>query len=51
VRAALDLLTPRLRGRRLPYAEYIAAFDRDPSALYPHPIRLVVRGARRLLRR
>jgi len=51
VRGALDALTPRLRGRRVSYAEYLAAFDRDPSALYPHPIRRVVSGARRRLRR
>lgn len=50
VRAALDLLTPRLRGRRVSYAEYLAAFDRDPSALYPRWIKLAGRRARRLLR-
>lgn len=51
VRAALDLLTPRLRGRRVSYADHMAAFDRDPAALYPHRIELVARRARRLLRR
>lgn len=51
VRTALDRLTPRLRGRRLSYAEYLATFDRDPSAFYPPQIRSIVRGARRRLRR
>jgi FkbM family methyltransferase len=51
VRAALDRLTPRLRGRRVSFAEYVAAFDRDPSALYPRWIQLAARRARRLLRR
>jgi hypothetical protein len=50
VRRGLDLLTPRLRGRRVSYAEYIAAFDRTPSALYPHPVSRVYRGVRRRLR-
>jgi hypothetical protein len=48
---ALDLLTPRLRGRRLSYAEYIATFDRDPSAFYPRQIHRLLDGARRRLKR
>jgi len=51
VGAAIDLLTPRLRGRRVSYSEYIAAFDRDHSALYPHWTQLASRRAWRLLRR
>lgn len=31
----LDLLTPRLRGKRLGYAEYVAAFAADPTSFYP----------------
>jgi hypothetical protein len=50
VQRGLDLLTPRLRGRRVPYSEYIAAFDRDPSALYPHLVRRAYRGIRTRLR-
>jgi FkbM family methyltransferase len=50
VRRGLDLLTPRLRGRRVSYSEYIAAFDKEPSALYPHLVRRVYRGIRRRLR-
>ena len=50
VRAALDLLTPRLRGRRVSCMrgrEYMAAFDRDPSASSPHrdPARCAPRSA------
>lgn len=51
VRAALDLLTPPLRGRRVSYAAYIAAFNRDPSALYPHRIQLAARWAKGFIRR
>jgi FkbM family methyltransferase len=50
VRRALDLLTPRLRGRRMSYAEYIAAFDRNPSVFYPNLIRRVARRVRRSFR-
>ena len=33
---SLDLLTPLLDGKQVSYAEYVAAFDRDPYAFYPH---------------
>jgi FkbM family methyltransferase len=31
----LDLLTPALRGRKVTYAEYLAAFEADPTSFYP----------------
>lgn len=31
----LDLLTPRLDGRKVGYAEYVAAFEREPERFYP----------------
>jgi hypothetical protein len=49
---SLDLLTPPLHGERVSYAEYRAAFERDPYEFYP---RRTVPGtsvrASRLLRR
>jgi FkbM family methyltransferase len=31
----LDLLTPPLHGRHVGYAEYVAAFEADPTSFYP----------------
>jgi FkbM family methyltransferase len=31
----LDLLTPPLHGRQVSYAEYVAAFEADPTSFYP----------------
>lgn len=33
----LDLLTPQLNGRKLPYKDYIRLFSEDPEAFYPQP--------------
>jgi hypothetical protein len=34
VNRGLDLLTPRLRGRRVSYRDYVAAFRADPRSFY-----------------
>jgi FkbM family methyltransferase len=36
----LDLLTPPLQGKRVSYREYVAAFEREPTAFYPGEPRL-----------
>lgn len=37
----LNALTPRLRGRKISYRDYVAAFDRDPALFFPTPPELL----------